>query len=1044
MRKKLIFIFLLLLVAFPLSAQDFRGYVTSQTGEPLAGVSVLVKGTADGAVTDGEGRFTIAAKTGDILLFSFLGMMPEEVAVPAGGLIHVTMREDIAALDATVVVAYGAQKRSSLTGAISTVSATDVLKAPATGISNIVGARVSGISAVQSSGQPGSDNASLTIRGQGNVIFVIDGIRRTEADFNGLDPNEIESISVLKDASAVAVYGLDANGAFVVTTRRGREEDVSIEYAGTVGISQNAERQEWLDGPSYAYWYNKARVLQGDTEVFTEEMVQKMRDGVDGWGNTDWYGKIYGTGVRQHHNLSASGGSQKVHFFASIGLLDEKGNIKNYNYTRYNLRSNVDASLAKGLSLNLGISSRVEDRDAPYFTANPNSFMNVPMQTCYALPYMPETVETEDGRVLYTANPTNGSPVTPVASTRESGYSRSTLTYTQADFSLRYEAPWLEGLAFKFQGAYDVSSSRYKTLRTPMEVMLLTLPNADTEVLGYTKTYYSVIGNTPVLSETAGNTSQITSQTSVTYDHLFGRHSVGLLALAETRERRTHSMGATGYGLDFVQLDELSNITNLTGSSENKTPDISGSSGHSRVAGFVGRLNYNYAERYYLETSVRYDGSYLFGGMNKRWVLLPSLSMAWRISNEEWFKVDPVDHLKFRLSIGKTASSGVSAFQWMNTMNLNQNAVVIGGASQTAITASVLGNPNLTWAQCLNYNAGLDATLWHGLLGVELDVFYKYEYDKLSSVTGAWPPSMGGYYFSSANVNKVDYKGFDLTLTHRNRVGSVDYGIKAIWSWAYGRWLRYAGDSENAPDYQRLTGKQIGARRGLVDMGLFQTEEEISNAATDASRPAYPGYIRYKDLNGDGVITLNQDMAYVGKSTIPTHTGSVNLTASWHGFDADVLFSWGLGNEIAIQGIYSGVDGVTNGTHGATAFSRPFYQFGNAPVYLVTNCWTPEHRDAEFPRLEISPRSLNNGYASTFWYRSGNYLRFKTAQVGYTFPRKWTSKAGIEKLRIYVEGFNLWTLSALSKYNIDPEAPSVSNGYYPQQQTAAMGVKLTF
>ena len=1034
-----------MLFAAGMSAQtSVKGQVKDADGNPLPGVSVLIKGTNTGTVTDVDGHWSLLAGSTDILRFSYLGMETQNIRVGDRALIDVTMREDVAFLEETVVVGYGTQKRSSLTGAISTVSDEEILRAPTMSISNMVGSRIAGIAAFQASGQPGADNASLTIRGQGNIIYVIDGIRRSAADFNGLDPNEIESISVLKDASAVAVYGLDASGAFVVTTRQGRDEKVRISYTGTVGISQNAEKQKWLDAPSYAYWYNKARVLQGDEEVFTAEQVRKMIDGVDGWGNTNWYDKIYGTGFRQTHNISASGGGEKVKFFASMGYLDEQGNIRNYDYDRINLRLNAEARIRKSWTLNVGIAGRIEDRDAPFFSASPKSFMNIPQQTCYALPYVPEAVADENGDLIPVATPSSGSPVTPLASRDNSGYSRSRNTYIQTNFSLRYDAPWLKGLSAKFQGGYDMRYTTTKSLRTPMEIMLLTLPNSTTETLSYTKGYYSVIGDTATLSEAASNQWTFTTQSSLTYDNDFGDHSLDVLLLAETRETKSHSVSATGYGLDFLQLDELSNITSLTTAGENKIPEIAGSSGHSRVAGFVGRVNYNYADRYYVEASVRYDGSYLFGGMNRRWVVLPGASVAWRINKENWFNASWVNNLKLRGGIGKTATSGISSFQWMNTMALNQNAVVIGGASQSDITASVLGNPNLTWAQCLNYNIGLDATLWNGLFGMELDAFYKYEYGKLSTVTGAYPPSAGGYYFSTANVNKVDYKGFDLTLSHYNTVGDFFYSMKVVWSYAYARWLKYAGDSENAPEYQRLTGKQVGAQRGLVADGLFQTQEEIDNSATDPSRPAYPGYIRYVDLNGDGTISIQQDLAYVGRSTVPTHTGSFNFYASWKGFDIDLLFSWGLGHDIAIQGIYSGTEGAANGSHGATSFSRPFYQLGNAPEYLVVNSWTPENPDAEFPCLEITPRSLNNGYASTFWYRKGDYIRLKTAQIGYTFPKKWMGRIGVETLRIYLEGYNLLTFSALSKFNIDPESPSVQNGYYPQQRTMTLGVKLTF
>lgn len=1025
--------------------RKLTGQVTDKSGNPLVGAVVFIKDNPSASsVTDIDGCYSVAAKKNDVVEVSMMGYAGYEFIVKDQVEVNVVLNDDTMFLDEVVVVGYGAQKRSSLTGAISTVSKDEILRAPTMSVSNMVGSRVAGIAAVQSSGQPGSDNALLTIRGQGGIIYVIDGIRREAADFNGLDPNEIESVSVLKDASAVAVYGLDACGAFVVTTKKGSAQKVKINYSGTVGISQNAEKQQWLDAPSYAYWYNKARVLQGDKEVFTAEQVRKMKAGEDGWGNTNWYDIIFGTGFRHSHNVSASGGTEKVHVFTSLGYLDEQGNVKNYDYDRINIRTNVDAKIGEGWTLDVGLAGRIEDRNRPFFSADPSSFLNIAQQTSFALPYVPLYVEDEDGKSYPVAVPTNGSPVTPMASRDQSGYYRSETTYVQTNFALQYDAPWLKGLNIKFQGGYDAAYTMTKSLRTPMEVMLLTLPNKTTKALSYTKGYYSVIGDTPILSESTSNYSVFTTQSSISYNNVFGKHSVGAMVLAETREKRSRNMGATGYGLDFIQLDELSQITNLTNAGTNKTPEILGSSSHSRVAGFVGRLNYNYAEKYFLEASFRYDGSYLFGGMNKRWVALPGASVAWRINKEDWFNADWVTNLKLRAGLGKTATSGVSAFQWMNTMAPQTNSVVIGGASQTGISTSVLGNPNLTWAQCMNYNIGIDVNLWNGMLGIEADAFYKYEYDKLSTVTGSYPPSMGGYYFSSANVNEVDYRGFDLTLSHHNVVGEFFYSMKLIWSYTYGRWLKYAGDSENTPDYQRLTGKQIGAKIGLVADGLFQTQEEVDNSATDLTRPSYPGYIKYVDMNGDGTITLAQDKAYVGKNTIPTHTGSFNFNANWKGFDIDVLLSWGLGHEVGIQGVYNGVEGVASGTHGATSYSRPFYQLGNAPEYLVINSWTPENPDAEFPRLEITPRSVSNGYASTFWYRSGNYIRLKTLQFGYSLPKKLLSRIKVEKFRIYVEGFNLLTLSALTKYNIDPEAPSVTNGYYPQQRTMSLGINLTF
>ena len=564
-----------------------KGTVSDVNGEPMVGVSVVVKGTTTGKITDLNGQYTIKVQPKDICV----GMATQEIKVGNQQVINVTLKDDVAALDEVVVVGYGTQKRGSITGAISTVSDKEIMKAPTMSISNIIGSRIAGVAAVQSSGQPGSDNASLTMRGQSGIIYVIDGIRRTSADFNGLDPNEIESVSILKDASAVSIYGLDANGAFIVTTKKGLQNKTSITYTGSYGLSENAQQQVWLDGPGYAYWYNKARELQGDAPVFTDEMVQKMREGRDGWGNTNWYKKLYGTGHRMHHNVSATGGNEKLRFFASIGYLKEKGNIDNYNYDRLNLRSNIDAKLTSNLSFTLGISGRVEKRDAPRYSADPDAWHNVPQQIIRALPYVQDTYEYQ-GKVYNVSTPTASSPVAPLAAITESGYSRSNNSYVQSNFSLKYDAPWLKGLSFKFQGAYDVIFNFGKVLSNPYQVMQVNLPNAESSTLTYYKAY-DAVGNSIALSESASKGYTFTTQTSINYDNQFGKHGVGVLLLSETRENKSNAFSASGTGLDFIQLDELNKITNLTGDGKEKMPTIGGYSGFTRNAGFVGRLNYN-------------------------------------------------------------------------------------------------------------------------------------------------------------------------------------------------------------------------------------------------------------------------------------------------------------------------------------------------------------------------------------------------------------------------------------------------------------------
>ena len=1013
-----------------------QGKVINTQGEDLIGVSVKLKGTGTNTITNNIGEFKLNVPSKNAILdFSYIGFETKSVVINGEKYLKVTLEEDLKSLEEVVVVGYGTQKRASITGAVSTMSDKELLKAPAMGITNVLGARVAGITMLQSSGQPGNDAASLLIRGQ-SAAYIVDGIKR---NFNEIDPNEIESVSVLKDATSAAVYGLDASAVIIVTTKKGKAEKAHINYSGTYGISENANQIAWLDGPGYAYWYNKARVMDGDAEIFTAAQVQKMKDGVDGWGNTDWYDKVFGTGTNMHHNVSASGGNDKVKFFSSIGAFNQKGNVDKYNFDRYSLRSNVDAKISNNFSMELGISARIEKRDRPRYSADPDDWHNIPQQAISALPYVPETI-TYQGNEYNVSTFTSSSPVSPIGAINESGYYRTNNTYIQSNFLLKYDAPWLKGLNFKFMGAYDLSYQFAKSLSIPFKTMLSSLPNASTEVLNYS-VFADNSGNTS-LSESASLSTNVVTQSMVNFDRTFGKHKINALALAETRNSFSNTLGATGYGLDFLALDELSKITNKTGAGVEKIPALSGSSSQGRVIGFVGRMNYEYNNKYLAELTIRRDGSYVFNPKNgSSWVDLPAISLGWRMNNEEWFTADWVDNLKIRGGIGKTATTTVNDQYFYDQMAVSTKQLVLGGTSQSLVYASSLGNKDLTWAKCLTYNLGTEFSAWKGLLGIEFDVFYKYQYDLLSSASGSYSPSMGGYYFTYANNNKIDYRGFDFTVSHNNHLGSFDYGIKWVGSFAKRRWLYYSGDSDNTPDYLKLTGKEVGSQLGFIADGLFQSQEEINQSITIPGSAVLPGYIKYKDRNGDGKITVAQDMGYVGKSAYPKFQSSLNLNGNWKGFDFDILFQGALGRTVALSGVYTATGSA--GNMGNTSFTKIFNHGGNSPVFLAENSWTPENTNAEFPRLSIAPISNNNAYASTFYYRSGDYLRLKTFQVGYSLPKRMITTWGINNIRLYVEGSNILTFSELTKYNIDPESPGVNNGYYPQQMTFSFGVNLT-
>jgi TonB-linked SusC/RagA family outer membrane protein len=1007
---------------------DVSGTVTDENGDALIGVSVSVKGTGTGMVTGVNGNFRLSvANSNATLVFSYLGFHTEEIPLQGRRTINVVMKESTELLDEVVVVGYGTQRRQSITGSVAQISGSELLKAPVGNITSRLGGVVPGVIALQQSGQPGADAASLLVRGSASK-YIVDGIQR---DFAEIDPNEIATVSILKDAASAAVYGLDANSVVIITTKRGQVAPSKISFTAAYGISANAYMLDMLDGPQYAYWYNMAREMDGDTPIFSSDHVAKMRSGEGGWGNTDWYGKTFGTGHTRNYNVNATGGNDKIKYFVSLGNYQQEGNVKNFDYNRYNLRSNIDANIAQNLDLSFNVSGRVEERDRPYYSAEPGDWNNIPQQAIRAHPYVPETIE---GMPVSTR--TASSYVNPLAAADQTGYNRSKRNVLETSVSLNYNVPFIQGLSLKFMSAYDYSYQTSKSFSTPYYTYVANRPTSPSGDISYTYTN-DARGVNASLRENLSHYTHFTTNTSIKYENKFGPHSITGLALFETVAREGNGFGAVGVGFDIYALDELSYAT-LKDRNE-----ISGSSYQQRVAGYLGRLNYDYSNKYLAEVSFRYDGSYLFGGMEKgkRWAPFPAASLGWRMSEESWFSnsVDFVNNLKLRGSIGLTSStSGVPAYTYLNTMGPVSNVVVIGGTALNGLNTSSPANTNLTWPKSLQYNAGFEATLWRGLLGMEFDVFYKYMYDIIATATGNYPPSFGGYTPSRENVDKQDHKGFEIVLSHRKSFGDFSYRMAFNGTYTVRRWLLYSNDSPNTPDWLKLTGKEVGAQVGFISLGLFNSWDDVANSATMPGKDVRPGDIKYLDRNGDGVITYEQDRGYIGKSAYPKFVGGFNFDAAWKGFDMSFLLQGALGRDVALTGVYSG------GIMDNTSMTKAFYHEGNSPVFLIENSWREDNTGASFPRLSIAPPSTNNGYSSSLWYKNGDYLRLKTAQIGFTLPKNIIKQAGIHNARIYAEGQNLLTFSGLSKYQIDPEQPGVSNGYYPQQRIYSFGINVTF
>lgn len=1043
----------LLLTATAFAQSTLRGKVTDAAGAPLPGVTVMVKGTARGTMTAADGTYSLSASRGETIEFSCLGLATQEFKFDGRSPINVQMQEDALFLDDVVVVGYGTAKKETLTAAVSAIKGEELLKAPATNVSQVLAGKLSGISSVQESGEPGLDQASLRIRGSVyGVAYVVDGF--PVDNINDIDPADIESISVLKDGASAAVYGLKAaGGVIIITTRKGDKGDTRITYNGSVGVSMNANFPKFMNGPQFAYYYNVAQMMDqlANGEIasaaeyvpaFTQKNIQAMRDGTDGWANVDYVDKVFGTGVNQKHNVTIQGGTDKARFFTSFGFLNQKGNIDRFNYRRYNIRANIEGDLSKSLGYKVGVQGVYGQRSTPAFLSGGSDsgytevgWFSIARQVVQMHPYLPEKY---DGYYTGAVQDNQSFLVSPLAAIYESGYKKTRSAGMDVNASLIWRVPFVEGLSFKLSGSFNYGESYNKNLSTPYTMMQRV--RTDDGWVWQTRTDNPHISdNVNNLGEGVTFSQQIVGQASAQYARAFGKSHVDLMALAEYRDYKGNGLAAYAQDLPFDTLPELSN-----GVASNSP--VSGWSSNSRSIGFVFRGRYDYDEKYLAEVTGRYDGSYKFAGMAKtRWGFFPSVSLGWRLSKEDFMKdISWLEDLKIRASVGLLGNDSVSEYAFLSTYT-KDSKIALGQLSGSTLIAPAyytdgVPNTNLSWEKTQSWNVGVDFSLWGGLLGMEIDGFYNYTYDMLTYQSTGFPSSMGGYYPTWVNGNSIDTKGIDILVRHRNRVqlGSepLFYEVTGTMTYSKTRWLKY-NDDPNIVDYRKVTGTTVGSILCWKADGLFRSEEEIDQASWYGTRPSV-GDIRYVDLNGDGKID-EDDKGYFGRSNRPELTFGLNINMSWNGIDFNAQFTGGALFDVSMTGTYY------NDNDDNTIWTQTFKEGGNSPLFLVQNAYSEFNPNGTFPRLTLAKTNHggDNGLSSTFWIRDGKYVRLKTAQLGYTFPKKWTQKIGIQAFRVFVEGQNLFTIDGLPE-GIDPESPGVNNGYYPQQRLLMGGITVTF
>ncbi len=1006
------------------------GKVTDSAGNALPGVSVSVKGSTNGTVTDSSGAYSLSSiPQNSVLVYSFVGMKTQEIKVAGKNSINVVLLDEAIGIDEVVVVGYGTQKKASLIGSVASVNSTELVKAPMANVSQALVGKLPGLITRQSSGQPGNDGVDMYVRGFGSLnsnapMILVDGVERS---FNNLDPSEIESVTILKDASASAVYGVrGANGVILVTTKRGKESKPVISYTASYTLSSNTRMPEYLNGEEYVKWYNYADEINGRQHTFPDAVVNKITNGdPDGiYGSTDWVNQmIKKTAPMQQHNLSLSGGNKDVKYFVSLGYLNQDGVIKRVDYSRYNLRSNLDAKVTDALSLSLNVSGNVADSHNPQisnFDGNGNTVsLNLMNQIITAPPYI--NAKTSEGKYLASSLLTGNNPM---AARDLSGFNNTDNSGIQTSLSMKYDAPFLKGLSFKVVGSYDKNYYHSKSFYTPYTVWAVN-PTSTSSALTEVDAPY---GTVALLTEGYSQGTRWTTQQYITYQNTFNqKHAVDALLVAEQSEYKGTGLGA--YARNF----DLNDIAEFVFAKENPTKP-SGWSTTTHRAGWVGRFNYTYDNRYLAEFSSRIDASTNFP-KNLRYGFFPSGSLGWRVSEEGFFQKlkGTITNLKLRTSYGVLGNDVTNgSYDYLRFVTINGPVANFGGNNVNGIYTTSYPNKDLTWEKSYTANTGFDLELWNGKFGAEFDWFYKVTRDILTTVGGTYPPSVGGYYSNTVNSGKVDNRGFELVLTHRNKIGEFAYSVRGSVSWAHNRILNM-DQSVDIPEYQSLIGRSMGAKTGLVYQGLFQTDRQATTSPV-VNSSARAGDIIYKDLNGDGKITYEQDVTIVGRSSLPELNYGLNFSSSWKNFDFSFLVQGAAICDNALMGWYDGIGWDD------TQFTRPFYNGGNTPKYLVEGAWSPTNLNGKYPRLDNQWRA-NNNWASTLWIVDGAYARLKNIQLGYSLPKVLTSRLGFEA-RFSVAATNVFTISSF-KY-LDPEAPNVSNGYYPQQRTFSLGASITF
>jgi TonB-linked SusC/RagA family outer membrane protein len=1009
------------------SAQDkisVSGTVVDGKGEPIIGASVLEAGTTNGSVTDLDGNFKLSVSSDNSTLrISYIGFQTQNIRVNGQRSIKVTLLEDSKTIQEVVVVGYGAQKKESVIGAISQVSSKDLLSTPAANVSQAIAGKIPGVITTQVSGAPGEDDTKINIRGRatfagdGSPLVLVDGIER---EFSQIAPDDIETISVLKDASATAVYGVrGANGVILVTTKRGKDQAPEVSLTANFQVQSPTRKDTYLNSYDTVTLLEEALSNDGLPSQYSANDIEMYRKSVNGeltgaeallYPNVDWYDEVLNnTAPAQRYNVSIRGGTKRMRYYASGEYYNQHSLIKNlsqdqYNnssspgYRRYAFRANMDLFLTQDLTFSINFGTRFEDRygsNTSESSTYSQIFHSLNHTPGWIFPVAYEVQNGESTSTLYGGNSNYQDNV--VAALAKGGYYKGTNTINETNFIANYKMDWLTpGLSVKGMVSFDYDSYYKKLFSASYATYELNDRDNYQSADAYNK--FNTDGEL-TYSKSSSTTYKLYMEAQVNYARKFGLHDITAMVLYNQNDYRYNS--------------ELA----------------------KRYQGIVGRVTYAYNDKYLAEFNAGYNGSENFM-KGKRFGFFPAFSIGWRLTQEEFMKStkDWLNNLKIRASYGEVGNdvysvNGVTQrFLYEQKWSQISNDYYFGNSGSTGIYEAQYPNYGVTWERAHKYNLGLEFGMFNGMLNGNLDFFYEKRDNILT--TYLTRPQWVGVVMAAGNLGETKNQGMELELHHTNHIGKdFTYNVGFTFSHAKNEILDM-NEPALKTAYRKQEGHSIGQYFGLICDGYI-TSADIASGTLPVSTygTTKVGDLKYRDMNNDGFID-DRDVTYIGYSDIPENTYALTLGANYKGWGFSVMFQ--------------GVDHVSRYYDADAMFA--FVDGGKAKEIHLGR-WNPNESEeynlahATYPLLHYGSNGDHNQRENSFFLKNGAFVRLKNIELSYTLPAQWIQKAGISTCRLYINANNLITWDHLDDL-VDPE--SNGSNRYPIMKTVNLGLNVTF